>query len=547
MALRRVDDTPASPVMRPAEYAGHNAFASDPVLTACMDATLDDRTEEELRTLGTYWGSVDAQEVARLATTNGPKLRREDIEGRRIDQVEMHPAYHALMNRSVTSGLLSSAWEDGDGTRQHRLRASTLYLTASCERGHLAPVCASHAAIASLAYAPELEAELFPLLASRRYDRRPIPVSEKEGAILTLAISERDHAGEHGAIRSRGELTAGDGIRITGEKAAVCAPGADLLLVLVKTADGPTAAIVPRYAPENADTIAIEQMLSPGGLEAQALANLRFEGARGRTIGDPGRGLQVLRDVRTLTQLDSAVIAAGSVRTAVGRAAHYLRTRFFDGQALIADPLNERLLADLALTSAAQTALSLRLAAAFDRAFERDGDHAVARVLTPATKIYVLKTAGAVAMEARELMGTAALSQTHPAARVAPDLGVFATWDGASNDAAHDLISLIARDESVLADALDELGTELGTQNADLIDRTMILGREAVANPGLARAFADQLAMVGAAAAMRANLPRVVSDAFVAARLRGGYTAQYGALDSRFDAAAIIDFTVPED
>jgi len=52
--------------------------------------------------------------------------------------------------------------------------------------------------------------------------------------------------------------------------------------------------------------------------------------------------------------------------------------------------------------------------------------------------------------------------------------------------------------------------------------------------------------MVGAASAMRRNLPRVVCDAFIASRLRGGYTAQHGTLDSRFDAEAIIDFIVPE-
>ena len=379
------------------------------MLTACLDAALDEETEEDLTALGAYWGAAEAQEIARIATTHTPTLRREDYDGRRIDQVELHPAYHALVNRSVAAGLMSSAWEEGEGTHQHRLRAATLFLTAGVERGHLTPVSATHAAVASLAYAPELEAELFPLVAARRYDRRPIPLEEKDGALITLAIQERDIDGERGSIRVRGELSAGGGVRISGEKTLVCAPGADMLLTLVRTADGPTAAMVPRFAPENADAILIDGLVDFAGLDAQAIATIRFDDARGRLIGEPGRGVQVLRDVRTLTQLDATVMAAGAVRAAVARATHQMRAHTINGRALIAEPLHARLLADLAITSAAHTALAMRLAAAFDRAFERDGDHAVARVLTPAARIFSMKTAAFVAEEARDAMGIGAL------------------------------------------------------------------------------------------------------------------------------------------
>ncbi|MEM8664214.1 MAG: hypothetical protein AAGF49_08865, partial [Pseudomonadota bacterium] len=137
LGLRRADDgSPAGlPRRRAPGFAGHNAFSSDPVLTACLDAALDEETEEELNAHGAYWGSAEAQELARIANDHGPSLRREDFEGRRIDQVEMHPAYHALTNRSVNAGLLSSAWEDGEGAAQHRLRAAALFMTAGCERG----------------------------------------------------------------------------------------------------------------------------------------------------------------------------------------------------------------------------------------------------------------------------------------------------------------------------------------------------------------------------------------------------------------------------
>ncbi|MEM8551537.1 MAG: acyl-CoA dehydrogenase family protein [Pseudomonadota bacterium] len=548
-AVRRIDDGPSETSPRRAgAFAGTNSYSSDPILGALVDAALDEESEEDLLALGAYWGSAEAHEVARIAWCNRPTIRRDDFDGRRIDQVELHPAAHALLNRSVAAGLLSSAWEEGEAAHQHRLRAAALFLAAGTERAHLTAASATHAAVAALAYAPDIEAEVFPLVASRRYDRRALPAEDKDGVLISLAISERERDGVRGGLGTRGELLTGDGIRIKGEKTFVCAPNADYLLTLVRTPEGPTAALVARHAPENADSFAVESIVSFGGMEAQAIATVRFFGAIGRTLGEPGRGVQVLRDVGTLLQLDAAVVCAGSLRSVLSRAGHVLRTHVSTGaRPLLEDPLTMRLVADVALTSAAQTALALRAAGAFDRAFERDGDHAVARVLTPAARVFCEKSGIAAAAEMREVIGGIALPADNPAARAGADMTVFCQWVGSANQAAHELVALVARDGRVLDDALDELGADLGNQNSDLIDRTAALGREAVADPGLARAFADQLAMVGAASAMRQSLPRMVSDAFISARLRGGYTALHGALDGRFDAAALIDFIIPED
>lgn len=551
VGLRRVEDpqaSPSAPVPVPApDYAGLNAYAADPVLTACLDATLDEAAEEELKTLGAYWGSAEAQEVARIASSHGPSLRRTDAEGRRIDQLEIHPAYHALMNRSIGAGLTSSAWEDGEDRRHHRLRAATLFLTAQCERGHLLPVCATHAAVAALAHAADLEAELFPLIASRRYDRRPVPLAEKDGVAVTLALAEPGAGLDRAAVATRGEPAGGDRIRVTGEKAFVAAPASDIALVLVRTQEGPTAVVVPRFAPENAGAIRVEMLAAVPGLAGQALASIEFRGATGRLVGEPGRGLLVLRDVRTLTQLDTAIIAAAILRAAVSRAVHHARYHQSFGRSLLAHPLHARILADLALDAAAHTALAIRLASAFDLAFERDGDHALARIVTPAARVAALASAMSVATEVCAAIGPFAAVADHPAARLAADARALALWDGSATEAALDLVAQVQRDPAVLADALAEIATDLGAQNADLVDDVARLGERAVSDPALARAFAERLAMVAAAAAMRRNLPRVVADAYVATRLRERYRTAPGALDSRFDAAALIEFIAPED
>lgn len=546
VGIRRAVEPVSSPVRAP-DYAGLNTYASDPVLSAILDAVLDEATEEHLRALGAYWGSAEAQEMARIAAAAPPHLRRTDFDGYRVDQVEIHPAYHAMMNRSVSAGLISSAWEEGDDRRQHRLRAAALYLTAQCDRGHLTLVSATHAAVAALAYASDVEAELFPRMATRRYDRRHLPLGEKEGLTVCLALAERHRSADRADIAMRGEVLGGDRLRVSGEKSFVCAPTADIALVLARTVEGPTAAMIPRYAPENADLVMVEQLTSVGGLASQAIGTMAFDGATGRILGEPGRGLHVLRDVRTLLQLDGAIMAAGGMRAAVGRAVHQARYRESFGKTLIKHPLHARVLADLAIESAAHTALSMRIATAFDQAFERDGDHAVARLVTPAARVYTLMTGAAVTLAACEAMGGSAFDASHPAARLRADLTAMVQWDGTVNEAALDAAQLVERDNTILRDALEELAADLGNANTDLIEDTMELGERAAADPALARAFAEQLAMVAAASAMRRNLPRVVADAYIATRLRERFRAGYGTLDGRFDANAIIELIVPED
>jgi putative acyl-CoA dehydrogenase len=305
--------------------------------------------------------------------------------------------------------------------------------------------------------------------------------------------------------------------------------------------------MVPRFAPENLDAIRIESLVGVGGLTAQAIARVTFDNAIGRLVGEPGRGLQVLREVRTLTQLDVTVMAAGAMRAAVARAAHHARFRQTFGRQLVTHPLQARTIADLALESAAHTALAMRIASAFDQAFERDGDYAIARIVTPAARVHALKVAPSLALEACESIGAAAFVAEHPAARVSADCAALLQWDGTANEAALELATIVERDNTVLRDALDELGGDLGTQNDDLVEEVLRLGERATSDAGLARAFAEQLAMLAAAAAMRRNLPRAVADAYIASRLRERFRAGYGSLDGRFDAEAILDFVVPED
>ena len=91
--------------------AGHNAYLADGVLLN-LTQKLSEPVRKGLADHGKWVASAEALELARLANENPPKLRAFDARGDRLDQVEFHPAYHALMRRGIAIGLGGSTWEE---------------------------------------------------------------------------------------------------------------------------------------------------------------------------------------------------------------------------------------------------------------------------------------------------------------------------------------------------------------------------------------------------------------------------------------------------
>ncbi|RVB64396.1 DNA alkylation response protein, partial [Mesorhizobium sp. M7A.F.Ca.CA.004.06.1.1] len=142
---------------QPPPLTGGNAWRGDPLLIQLAER-FSDPVRKDLDGLGRFVLTQEAQELARLANVETPKLRTHDRQGRRIDVVEFHPAYHALMRRAVANGLHSSVWENGDTEigRRHQVRAARFYLTAELETGHLCPITMTNASLAALMASPTL-------------------------------------------------------------------------------------------------------------------------------------------------------------------------------------------------------------------------------------------------------------------------------------------------------------------------------------------------------------------------------------------------------
>ena len=132
-------------------HTGYNAFLNDGVLVQ-MTSHMPESLVNSFAAHGRWVGSREAMDLARMANDNPPKLRALDARGERVDLVEFHPAYHALMRRGVSIGLSSSIWSEDPVERgiRNEARAVRFMLTSQLECGHTCPLTMTHASIAAL-------------------------------------------------------------------------------------------------------------------------------------------------------------------------------------------------------------------------------------------------------------------------------------------------------------------------------------------------------------------------------------------------------------
>ncbi|MDO5895223.1 acyl-CoA dehydrogenase family protein [Agrobacterium sp. Azo12] len=532
---------------QPATWAGINAYRSDPLIVD-LTSDLARPLRDEFDQLGRYVTSPEAQELARMANQGVPQLRTHGPRGERLDQVEFHPAWHALMRRSMASGLHSSAWETNPDTRgnEHKARATRFYLTAQLEAGHLCPLTMTSASVAALMASPRVQKEWAPKILSRKYDSTNKPAMQKTAVTVGMGMTEKQGGTDVRANRTSAERV-GEGIyRLSGHKWFLSAPMSDGFVMLAQMGDGMGCFLVPRILEDGSSNgLRLQRLKDKLGNRSNASAEVEFTDAFGYILGDPGTGIRTILDMVTLTRLDCALASAGIMRASLAEAVHYTRGRQVFGKNLISQPIMTRVLADMALDVAAATALSFRLASAFDNARNNPAEAAYARVMTPAVKYWCCKIAPALIYESMECLGGNGYVEERPIARHYREAPVNAIWEGSGNVMALDVLRVLERGKDLFELVFSVLERDLGPSGK----KTTEVLRAAIAlcerDEGAARLLIEQLALAAAAAELCRLGAGRIADAFLETRLAGGWRSTYGMLDSRFDASYIVDLLYP--
>ena len=506
-----------------------------------------------LRKLGGLAGSAEMQNHARLANVHTPELRTFDPYGHRIDEVEFHPSYHALMGAATGAGLHGTPWA-GEGSNPHVLRAASFMLFTELESSILCPISMTYAVTPALQENAAVYADWSPKLTSRAYDPALKLFKDKPGVTMGMGMTEKQGGSDVRANTTQavpdGRDDWGERYRITGHKWFFSAPMCDAFLVLAQTPGGLTCFFLPRVLPDGGGTrngLRIQRLKDKLGNKANASSEVEFDNAIAWRVGDEGRGVPQILEMGTHTRLDCALGTSALMRQALAIAIHHTRQRKAFGKFLIEQPLMKNVLADLALESEAATALALRLA----RAFERTGDaheRLIARVLTPVAKFWICKRGSHFSEEAMECMGGNGYVEEGGwgiQARIYREMPVNSIWEGAGNIMAIDLLRALRKGD--VAGALQaELAPARGAHAAlDRMIDQLPTRIEALANETEARRLAQDVALALQGALLAQTAPAAVTDAFCASRLGGDWGQAFGTLSASADMDAIIARAMP--
>ncbi|RLQ87721.1 acyl-CoA dehydrogenase family protein [Notoacmeibacter ruber] len=539
----------ASDDNRTPPLAGANAWRRDPLLVQLTDS-FSGKTRESLDALGSYVLSADALDMARLANQHAPRLETHDRHGNRSDRVEFHPAYHALMRRSVAEGLHGSFWENGEeeaGARAN-IRAARFYLTAQLECGHLCPITMTNASLASIASEEALFDDWKRRVVSRKYDPTHRPPSRKAGLTLGMGMTERQGGTDLRTNLTEATELGGGYWRIDGEKWFFSAPMSDGFLVLAQTSEGPGCFLIQRIRGDGqSNGLQLQRLKDKLGNRSNASSEVRFERTIGQLIGEPGKGIRTIMDMVSLTRLDCALASAGLMRGALAEAVHHCRHREVFGKKLFDQPLMRRVLADMALDVAGATALAFRLARAFDEAADNETQAAWLRLMTPVVKYWICKSAPALTYEAMECLGGDGYCETFPMARFYREAPVNAIWEGSGNVMALDLLRVLKRSPQAMETILADIHEGLGRSADTTIDVLRAAAEVTQTDEGGARFLTEQLALAAAAAELRRLGAGRIADAFAESRLGGAWRSTYGTLDSRHEPKAILETLYPSE
>jgi putative acyl-CoA dehydrogenase len=522
-----------------------NLFAADAPLREAVRREGGGHAAKRLEAFGARAGGAEALDRGRLANENPPRLRTHDAKGRRLDIVEFHPAYHACMQLSMAEGLHSSAWDltataaSGTltplGSGANVVRAAGLYMAAQIEPGHCCPVTMTNASVPTLAIQPDLAKAWLPRIAGRTYDPSFRAPEKKSAVTIGMGMTEKQGGTDVRANSTSAEPVSGTGgpgaeYILVGHKWFLSAPMCDAFLVLAQAPGGLSCLLVPRFLPDGTvNALRLLRLKDKLGNRSNASSEVELDGAHGWLVGEEGRGVPSIIEMVTHTRLDCAVSSAGLMRRAVAEALHHARHRSVFGKVLVEQPLMSQVLADLALEVEAATALSFRLARAFDRADDRRAA-AWRRLMTPVTKYWVCKVAPPLVTEAMECLGGNGYVEESALPRLYREAPVNAIWEGSGNVMALDVLRVLQREPEVVEVVMEELEQAAG-DDAHLkaaLSRLRAILHEPRLLDLRARALLEGLALVAAGAILRAHAPPAVADGFIATRLSGVPRQTYG-------------------
>jgi len=533
---------------QPGALEDYDAYSEDKPLVEAVRVFGAEWATDHLKRTGAWVGSEKVQTLARQANRHLPELRTHDRFGRRIDIVEFHPAYHELMSLIYGCETHSFAWTH-QRPGAHVARAVVSYLWNQGENGICCPMGMSFASIAALRHDETLLGEWAPLINRPAYDPRPVYAKDKAGITVGMAMTEKQGGSDLRATMTTArpataQRGSGAPYLLTGHKWFFSVPMSDLFLTLAQTETGLSCFLATGWLPDSSrNRLKLQRLKDKCGNKSNASSEVEFYDLHAVMLGDEGRGIRTIIEMAHLTRLDFAVGSSGLMRQALSQAIHHITDRRAFQRRLIDLPIMRNVIADLAVESEAMMWMSMRLAAALDRAEADRTEALLSRIGTPMAKYWACKRAPQFVAEALECHGGNGFIADHLIERLYREAPLNGIWEGTGNVICLDVLRSMQREPETIEVFLGEISEARGgnrTLDAFVDDLRCQLTASATLEP-IARRVVEMMTFALQASLLVRYSSSAVADAFCATRLNGDWGHAFGTLPHGFDTQGIVD------
>ncbi len=521
-------------------------FAADPVLEHAVEIEGGGHHRPLLHRYGSQLGSAETIRWGVEANVHHPILHTHDRFGHRIDQVEFHPAWHSLMQLSVSHLVHALPWVSASAG--FVARSAQMMMMAGVEAGHGCPISMTAAVIPALRHSPVLAAEWEPRLVSDRYDPAFAPSDTKAGALMGMGMTEKQGGSDVRSNTTAATPDDGPWHRVTGHKWFTSAPMCDAFLILAQSPGGLSCFFLPRHLPDGSvNHILVQRLKEKLGNRSNASAELEFAQAGAHLVGEEGKGVATIIEMVNGTRLDCVSGSTGLMRQAVMQAAHHCAHRSAFGSRLVDKPAMQMVLADLEVETEAATLLMTRLAGSFDRAEADPHEALIKRILTPVAKYWVTKRCTAVVGEAMECLGGNGYVEESPLPRIYRESPLNAIWEGSGNVIALDVLRVVSREPAALEALRIELDRTRGTEPTldHYVDATWRLAVGSTEPEAQARLLTERLAIATQAGLLIDRGPEETAVAFLKSRIGGQHGSLFGTQAPGPEVATLARRAVP--
>jgi putative acyl-CoA dehydrogenase len=527
---------------QPPEFAPRDLWADDVVL---RDSVRREGAGAFAGRIADY-GALAGDTLYRLgfdAHRDRPRLRTHDRFGHRVDQVEFHPNYHALMQAAIEHGVAGLSWAQPQAGA-HVARAALSYLHSQAEPGTSCPLTMTHAAVPVLRREHALR-DWAGKATAFHYDPRDLPIAAKPGVTIGMGMTEKQGGSDVRANTTTATSLAEAGeYTLSGHKWFFSAPMSDAFLVLAQAPGGLTCFLLPRHLPDGAkNAFRLLRLKDKLGDWSNASSEVEFRGAWAHRVGDEGRGIATILEMVMLTRLDCMLGSAAIMRMALAQAIHHCRHRRAFGKRLVEQPVMRNVLADLAIESEAALVFAMRVARAVDAAPHDAAEAAFARIATAIGKYWICKRAPAFVNEAQECLGGNGYVEESILARLYRQAPLNSIWEGSGNIQCLDVLRALAKEPEAGLASWNELQAT-GSEDADYAGaverlRAPLAGTLRVEEAG-ARMLVEDLALALQGNALRrAGSP--VAQVFCRTRLGRAHGLAFGTLPPDSSSDGVID------